>query len=324
MSDLIFQSASALVHAIRERKISAVEVLEAHLAQIMLHNGQLNAIITLDEQGARRRALAADEALSRDENWGPLHGLPITLKDCHSTIGLRTTAGFTPLNDYVPIEDGTVSARLKAAGGIIIGKSNVPVLLSDYQTNNPIFGRTQNPWNLDRTPGGSSGGAAAALAAGMIPLEIGSDLAGSIRVPAHFCGIFGLKPTERRVSLAGHIPELPGTIRTFRQMACIGPMARNIEDLTLAFKVIAGPDIMDTDVPPVPVNEVPSPALNKLRIAWAASFPGIPVSYEISSAIERLAADLAIMGAKVEHILPDVDWVEQENIFSQIMNNIRS
>src|SRR5207244_10328520 len=153
--------------------ISATEVLEAHLAQIDAHNSALNAIITMDVERAYERAREADEALARGEIWGPLHGVPFTLKDAHATAGMRTTTGFPPL-DHVPNVDSTVTARLKAAGGILLGKTNVAMLLADYQTTNPIFGRTNNPWNSERTPGGSSGGAAAARAAGMTPVEAGT------------------------------------------------------------------------------------------------------------------------------------------------------
>lgn len=205
MIDTVLSSTIQLAAAIRAGHVSAVEVLEAHLAQIDSYNLALNAVVTVDAEQARVRAREADAALVRGEMWGPLHGVPFTLKDAHSTADLRTTAGFPPLADHVPREDGTVTARLKEAGGVLIGKTNVPAMLADFQTSNPIFGRTNNPWNVERTPGGSSGGAAAALASGMTPFEIGTDLSGSIRIPAHYCGLFGLKPTERRVSLAGLI-----------------------------------------------------------------------------------------------------------------------
>src|SRR3989475_1702874 len=272
-SDVVFSSTAELAQAIRAGQVSAREVLGAHLARIATHNPALNAVITLDAERATVRAREADDALARGETWGPLHGVPFTLKDAHATAGVRTTTGFPPLADYVPKEDGTVAARLKAAGGILIGKTNVPVMLADFQSSNPIFGRTNNPWNIERTPGGSSGGAAAALAAGMTPFDIGTDLAGSIRIPAHFCGLCGLKPTENRVSLAGLIPGLP-TPRSVRIMSCIWPMARTVEDLALLYPLIAGPDGHDTEVQPVPVDEVPALALKDLRIAFAPTFPG--------------------------------------------------
>ena len=253
MKDIVFSSTTELAAAIRAGDVSAAEVLEAHLAQINRHNRTLNAIVTMDAEGARDRARVADEALTRGEVWGPLHGIPFTLKDAHATAGMRTTSGFPPL-DHVPDEDGTVAARLKAAGGILLGKTNLAALLADFQSSNPIFGRTNNPWDAARTPGGSSGGAAAALASGMTPFEIGTDLSGSIRIPAHFCGLFGLKPTEHRVPLTGLIPGLPPS-PSVRIMSCIGPMARSVEDLALLYSIIAGPDGRDTDVPPVPVED---------------------------------------------------------------------
>src|SRR5205823_7437787 len=177
--------------AIRAGLVSAIEVLQAHLAQIDARNPTLNAVITLDAERAYERAREADEALSRGEVWGPLHGVPFTLKDAHATAGMRTTTGFPPLANYVPKVDSTVTARLKAAGGILLGKTNVHMMLGDpAQSINPIFGRTSNPWNVGRTPGGSSGGAAAALAAGMTSFDIGTDLSASIRTAAH-CGVFG-------------------------------------------------------------------------------------------------------------------------------------
>jgi amidase len=312
MMDIVFSSTTQLAAAIRAGHVSAKEVLEAHLAQIDKHNPVLNAIITLDAERANERAREADEALARGEVWGPLHGVPFTLKDCHSTAGMRTTAGFPPLSDYVPEEDSTVTARLKAAGGILIGKTNVPVMLADIQSNNPIFGRTNNPWNMERTPGGSSGGAAAALASGMTPFEIGSDEGGSIRIPAHFCGVFGLKTTENRVSRAGHIPNLPGTPRSGRTMLSIGPMARTVEDLALLYRIIAGPDGRDTEVWPVPVEDVPILELKKLRIAFAPTFPGFPVAAEIGDAVEELAQRLDRSGAVVEQAtLPELDFNQE-------------
>ena len=206
--DIVFSSTTELAAAIRSGRVSAVDVLDAHLKQIEKWNPALNAVVTLDAEGAYQRAHEADKALACEKLWGPLHGVPFTLKDALATAGMRTTTGFPPLADYVPHADSTAAARLKAAGGILMGKTNVPVLLADYQTDNPIFGRTNNPWNTQRTPGGSSGGAAAAVASGMTPFDIGTDLSGSIRIPAAFCGLFGLKPTERRVSLAGLIPGL--------------------------------------------------------------------------------------------------------------------
>jgi amidase len=310
MQSLIFSTATELAAAIREGRVSSTDVLEAHLAQIARHNTTLNAVITLDEEGARRRAREADAALAHGELWGPLHGVPMTLKDGHSTAGMRTTAGYPPLANYVPAEDGMVAARLKAAGAIIMGKTNVSPRLLDIQSDNAIFGRTNNPWNLDRTPGGSSGGAAAALAIGMTPLEIGSDLAGSIRIPAHFCGVYGLKTTEHRVSLWGHIPDLPGAVRSHRIMWSIGPLARSIEDLALAYRIVAGPDGRDPDVPPLPIGELPHIAFKDLRIAWAPTFPGVPVAASTRNALHRVASEVERLGVGGEETLPGASFAE--------------
>jgi amidase len=306
--DIVFSSATELAAAIRSGSVSATDALDAHLAQIAARNPALNAVITLDAEQARRRAREADEALTRGEVWGPLHGVPFTLKDAHATAGMRTTTGFPPFADYVPREDGTVAARLKAAGGVLVGKTNVYVMLGDpAQTDNPIFGRTNNPWDVEHTPGGSSGGAAAAVAAGMTPFEIGTDLSGSVRIPAHFCGLYGLKPSEHRVPLTGLIPGLPPP-RGVRIMSCIGPMARTAEDLALLYAIIAGPDGRDTEVPPVPVGAVPDLALDGLRIAVAPTFPGVPVAAEIRDAVTELAQHLGCLGAAVEETaLPALD-----------------
>jgi amidase len=308
--DIVFSSTTQLAAIIRAGHVSAIEVLQAHLAQIDAHNPTLNAVITLDAERAYGRAREADAALARGEHWGPLHGVPFTLKDAHATAGMRTTTGFPPL-DHVPQADSTVTARLKAAGGILLGKTNVAMMLADYQTTNPIFGRTNNPWNIERTPGGSSGGAAAALAAGMTPFEIGTDLSASIRIPAHFCGVFGLKPTEQRVPLTGLIPGLPGP-RSVRIMSCIGPMTRTVDDLALLYSIIAGPDGRDTEVQPVPVDKMPHLELKHLRVAFAPSFPGLPVAAEIRGAVEELAKQLRPLCAAVEEAtLPQVDFNQE-------------
>jgi len=308
--NLVFSSTAELAAAIRAKQVSAMEVLDSHLAQIDRHNPPLNAVVTLDAERAHQQAREADAALARGEVWGPLHGVPFTLKDAHSTAGMRTTTG-TPELDHVPSEDSTVTARLKAAGGILIGKTNTAMMLADYQTNNPIFGRTLNPWKLERTPGGSSGGAAAAVAAGMTPFEIGTDLSGSIRIPAHFCGLFGLKPTEHRVSTAGLIPGLPPP-RSVRIMSCIGPMARTAEDLALIYAIIAGPDGRDTEVPPVPIEIVPELRLKDLRIAIAPTFPGFPVAAAVRDAVEELARALSPLCAAVEEAaLPELDFNQE-------------
>ena len=310
--ELGFASATELAAAIKARSVSSLEVVEAALSRIARLDPAINAVVTLDAERAVGRARAADAALSRGDDWGPLHGVPFTLKDAHATAGVRTTVGFPPL-DGVPDRDGTVAARLKGAGGILLGKTNVPAMLADFQTDNPIFGRTNNPWDGERTPGGSSGGAAAAVASGMAPFDVGTDLAGSIRIPAHFCGVFGLKPTEHRVSLHGVIPGLPPP-RTVRVMSCVGPLARSVDDLALVHRIVAGPDGHDTDVPPVPIDPVPELSPAKLRIAVAPSFPKVPANAAVRAAVAELAARLERLGATVEEAaLPAVDFADDRD-----------
>lgn len=306
--DLVFSSTTDLAAAIAARKISAVEALDAHLAQIDRHNEAVNAVINLDREGARERAKEADAALARGDVLGSLHGVPFTLKDMHETADMKTTVGFPSFANYVAKADSPVVARLKAAGGILIAKTNVAIMLGDWQSDNPLFGRTSNPWNLARTSGGSSGGAAAAVAAGMTPFDIGTDMQDSIRLPAAFCGVYGLKPTEHRVSLAGAFPDPGAAARSVRLMSCLGPLARSVDDLALIYKIIAGPDGADTDLAPVPVEAMPEVNLKSLRIAVAPSFPGFPVAGDIAAAVEALAKQLQAAGAIVEPAkLPKLD-----------------
>lgn len=250
MSSLTFACAHELARMIRDRTISSLEVVDAYLTQISNHNSTLNAICTLDVEYVLQSAKQADEALSNSENWGILHGVPITIKDTFETAGLRTTAGSESLKDYIPQHDATIVSRLRAAGAIILGKTNPGDLAGGYQGLNDVFPRVNNPWNLDYTPGGTSSGGAAAIAAGLSPLDICSDFGGSIRQPAHFCGIYGFKPTDRRVPTTGHIPEVPGAPRCMRQMLTVGSLARSIEDLSLCLQIIAGADSSQPDIPP--------------------------------------------------------------------------
>jgi amidase len=308
-----FSSVNEIATAIRLGRVSASEVLEMYLARIARHNPALNAVCTLDEAGARARAKEADAALARGVLWGPLHGVPMTIKDALETAGLRTTGGYPPLAEHVPKKDASAVARLRAAGAVLMGKTNVPPLSADGRADNPIFGRTNNPWNLERTPGGSTGGGAAAVAAGLSAFDVGSDLAGSVRMPAHWCGLFGLKPTERRVPNTGHIPEVPGLPRAVRHMNVLGPLARSVEDLTTIIKVIAGPDDSEWDVPPVPFVEPPARPLSSMRLAWTSDFNGLTVSRDTSTAIAALAKELAGLGCTVEQRMPadfdlDLAW----------------
>ena len=313
MSDLNFLSVRQLASMIKTREVSAAEVTDAYLSQIQHHNGSLNAIVTLDEEGARARATEADEMLERGATLGPLHGVPVTIKDSLETAGLRTTAGFPPLSDYMPAVDATVVARVRQAGAIILGKTNLPTLAADYQTDNPIFGRSNNPWNLERTPGGSTGGGAAAVAAGLSALEIGSDLGGSLRNPAHFCGLCTIMATNHRISRMGHIPELPGAPKGLRFAGVMGPIARSVGDLRLALRLLAGPDDRWWEVPPVPLEDPPPRRWQDLRIAWTDDFGGVPVTAETRTGLAELAHKLDRMGVSISRRMPedfdlDVAW----------------
>jgi amidase len=322
-------SATELAAAIRERRISSVEAVTACLRQIERHNGALNAVVTLDAEGALSQAREKDAQLARrsqgDGGIGALHGVPMTLKDCHATAGMRTTAGYPPLADYVPEHDGTIARRLKDAGAILLGKTNVSPLLADFQCSNEIFGRTNNPWSLQRTPGGSSGGSAVAVATGMAPFDVGSDIGGSIRVPAHCCGVYGFKPSQHRVSNYGHIPDLPAHPRSTRIMNCIGPLARTIDDLALVLGIIEGPDGFDTDVPPLAL-QTPAPAIElaRLNLAWAGAFPGLPIAADIRATIARIAGALRPHVRTLDETLPRIDFDEQIAVRMRLRQFVRA
>lgn len=300
MSSLVFTPAYQLAKMIRDKTVSTKEVLEAYLEQIKKHNPKINAIATLDEEAARKKAVKADEAIARGEIWGQLHGVPITIKDTFETSGLLTTAGYKPLRNHIPSQDATVVARLRQAGAIIIGKTNPAEMASDFQSTNDLFGRVNNPWNLDFTSGGSSGGSAAAVAAGFSALDLGNDCSGSTRQPAHFCGVYALKPTDRRLPTTGHIPEAPGMPKCIRQLMTVGFFARSLEDLRLCLSLTVGADLRQPDTPPVPLDKPLSKSIQHLRIAWMDGWDEIPVASEIIEAMETVARQLTQVGADVE------------------------
>lgn len=293
------KSATELFTLIRSREVSPVEVVEAYLRRIERHNPALNAIVTLAPD-ILDQARTAEADLASGKQVGPLHGVPVTVKDTIDTQGLRTTSGSRLRAHHVPDRDATAVARLKAAGAIILGKTNTPEMAISYETDNPVFGRTKNPHAHDRTPGGSSGGEAAAIAAGLSPAGLGSDLSGSIRVPAHFCGIAGLKPTTGRVPLDGHTPSVNGLL-SFG--ACIGPLARTVADLDLLFKVIA-------DAPPSGRDAGASSlaagiaALRGLRIAWYSDDGVAPITDETRKAVVAAAKVLSDVGLEVSEARP--------------------
>lgn len=308
MTDPTALSATALVRAIRTGKLSSLEATRAYLARIAERNAALRALVVVDEKGALARARAADRALAKGQNWGPLHGVPMTIKEAFDIAGWKTTSSFTLLRDNVASRDATAVARLRRAGAVFLGKTNVPELCMDVQSNSPLFGEAANPWDLARTPGGSTGGGAAAVAARLTPLELGSDIGGSVRIPSHFCGLYGLKTSEWRVPATGHVPDLPGRPRVTRYMGTFGFVARSVADLRLGLQVCAGPDGIDTEVPPAPLVPVKARPLSQYRIAFAAGFPFVAPSAATEATVRDLAKRLAKAGAKLREAAPGIDY----------------
>ena len=279
--------------------MSPVEVVEAYLQRIEQINPSLNAIVTLADD-AINQARIAEAALTRGDEVGALHGVPLTIKDTIDTRGLRTTGGSRLRADHVPDRDATVVARLKRAGAIILGKTNTPEMAIPYETDNPVFGRTHNPHNPLMTPGGSSGGEAAAIAACLSPAGLGSDLSGSIRVPAHFCGIVGLKPTAGRVPADGHTPPATGPLSLG---SCVGPMARHVKDLDLLFRVIS--DATKVEPSDRESSEARSAGLLAgMRVAFFTGDNSVPVTEETTEAVEAAAKALSEAGLEVNEAKP--------------------
>lgn len=311
MSDIgVYSSAREMRDAVRAKQISARELLELHLDRIDAVNGRVNAIVSLDPDRARVEAAAADERLARGDEIGPLHGLPVAFKDTHDVGGWLSTAGSPTRADYVPDDDELVVERVRRAGAITVGKTNTPEYASGSHTFNPLFGTTYNPYNLGRSAGGSSGGAAAALASGMIPLADGSDMGGSLRNPASFCNVAGLRPSFQRV------PQWPND-NYWETTSVQGPMARNVDDLALLLSVLAGPD------PRVPISQqtpgevfdrVEAADLSGLRIAMSVDLGGaFQVDHEVASITQAQGDIFAQAGARVDEAAPHL--AEAEDTF---------
>jgi amidase len=313
MQDLVFLPAYQLAQGIRDRIFSSIEVLEAHLAHIERYNPALNAIVTLNEK-ARSQAQAADEAWAKGDLWGPLHGVPVTFKDLFETQGVRTTFSYRTLAHYIPPKDAPLVARLRMAGAILLGKTNLPQGGADFQTVSPVFGRTNNPWDVSRTPGGSTGGGAAAIAAGLSPLELGNDLGGSLRIPAHFCGVYSLKPTEYRVPNS-----LRSNPRSLRHMISTGPMARSVQDLQLCLGLIEGADGLEWEVPPIAHQDSVGRPLSEYRFAWCDRFRDLVADTQTQTALAKLAHQLEAAGCKVEQITPqNFNFIEAWETFGEL------
>ncbi len=289
MKDIEFASARAVADAIARRQVSSREVLDLLLDRIAKLDGAVNAVVTIDSERARAEATAADDMVARGDELGPLHGVPMTVKDSWETAGMRTTSGAPELREHVPEHDAWPVAALRAAGAIIFGKTNLPYYAGDCQTYNDVFGTTNNPFDPERSCSGSSGGAGAALACGFTPLELGSDIGGSIRSPAHVNGVVGHKPSFGIVPSHGHIPGPPGSLSA-ADIAVAGPMARTVEDCALALDVLAGPDRWNT---PAWRLELPPPRHDQLgdyRVAVWSDDPACPVARDVVALVEQAAA----------------------------------
>lgn len=317
MSDIGLQPAHALADAVRRRDVSSRELLEHYLARVEDLNRPLNAVVTLDPDGARVAADAADASLARGDDVGPLHGVPMTVKDTYLTKGMRTTCGL-PAWDHVPDHDADAVARLRSAGAVIFGKTNTPTLAGDWQTYNKIFGATNNPWDVSRSSGGSSGGAAAAVATGMTGLELGSDIGGSIRFPSNWCGVSGHKPTWGIVSQAGHLPPAPGTLSA-TDLSVVGPLARDVEDLEIALGLLAGAAGHAAagwrlELPP---PRATTPA--DLRLAFWFDDPAYPLDTEVAAVLHSAADAIRSAGATVVDARPDVVLPDVVRLFQQFL-----
>ena len=295
--------AAQMAALVRSSRISPVELVKAHLGRIERLNPKLNAFIELRTDQALAKAENAEKSIQRGEPVGPLHGIPISIKSAIAVAGLKFECGSRTRAGIIAQEDAVLVERLKKAGAIVLGNTNVPEMLMAYHTENPLYGRTNSPWDLDRTPGGSSGGDAAAIAAGLCAAGIGSDGGGSIRLPAHFSGICGLKPTPGRIPSTRHWPESGGP---FALLGVVGPMARSVEDLELMFRVIAGFDAGDPMATPLLLRQVSDDHLKNLTVGYFEEHPAIPVTPETRAAVRAAVSALQDSGLRVQYFEPDV------------------
>ena len=317
---MIFDSAHEILEKIKQREVSSLEVLESFLAQVEKVNPKINAIVALDIERAKEKAKEADNKISLKSKLEPLHGLPMTIKDAFEVEGIVSTGGNPAWKDNIPKRNAEAVQRLVDAGAIIFGKTNVPFLSSDLQSFNKIYGTTNNPWDLERTPGGSSGGSAAALAAGMTPLELGSDIGGSIRVPAHFCGLYGHKPSYNIISEVGHMPPPPGSILTGNGLSVAGPLARSPEDLEIALDVLVSAQEQDSQAWKVKLPKARTKKIKELKIAVWPDEPYAEADNEITNLIKDTAKDLKHAGAKVETVDLPISFEEIDKIYSLLLN----
>lgn len=322
-----YQSARDLLQGLQKGEIRSRDLLEASIARIHKLNPAINAVVATDLEAARKRADEADAARARGESWGPLHGLPMTIKDTYEIPGMPCTAGASPLRNYLAKKHSVATQALVDAGAILFAKTNVPVFASDLQSFNKVYGTTHNPWNNALTPGGSSGGAAASLAMGFTALELGSDIGGSIRIPAHFCGVYGHKVTHGIISLRGHIPGPPGALGE-PDLAVAGPMARTAEDLQLLLDVVAGPSPLMQPGWQLKLPAAKQKKLQDFRVLLWVDDPLCPIDHRLTAMYQQLKTVLQNNGVTVDVGAPlgmglDAFYPTYMNLMGSIMGASR-
>lgn len=318
---LAFASATTLAALVREKKASAVELLEFFLARVEKFNPRVNAIIGLQADVARKAAAERDALTAKGQSLGPLHGVPMTVKESFDVAGMPSTWGLPAYRDNIAAQDALAVQRLQRAGAVVFGKTNVPGWLADWQSFNSIYGTTSNPWNVERTPGGSSGGSAAALAAGLTGLEIGSDIGASIRNPAHYCGVYGLKPTFDICPRDGHL--LPGAY-AHGDISAIGPLARSAYDIETALDVVAGPNALDATGLRLELPRSTKTKLSEFRVAVMSDADTAPVDSAVRGQIETLADWLEKQGATVDRKARPVDPAEAHEAYIMLLRSATS
>lgn len=317
---LAFKSATHLANKIRDKDISSRELTDFYIDRIEKYDDALNAVPVHNFERARAAADSADEALAKGNLLGPLHGIPMTIKEAYNVEGLPTTWGHLGFAENVATEDSVVVAKLKSAGAHFMGLTNVPLNLGDFQSYNDVYGQTNNPWDVTRTPGGSSGGSSAALAAGLTSLESGSDIGGSIRNPAHYCGVYGHKPTYGVVPQQGH--SLPGMLAP-PDIAVVGPLARSADDLALSMDVVAGPDPLHAPGWALNLPRPSKKSLSEFRVAIWPTDAMAPVSTEISDRAQMIGDTLSKLGATVSDTArPAIDWAESHRVYLYMLNAV--
>lgn len=326
MEEMAFQSAVELAALIRGKKISAREMLDCFLERVKRLNPEINAVVAMNIEAAGERAAAADEALSRKEVWGSLHGVPMTIKETLEVAGMPCTSGAPKLKEYVPQRNADVVASFLSAGAVIFGKTNVPIYGGDFQSYNDVYGQSNNPWDTSRTPGGSSGGAAAALAAGMCGLDLGSDIGGSIRTPAHFCGIYGHKPSYGIIPQRGHIPPAPGVdapdYPRGTDIMVVGPLGRDIADIELSMDLLVRPQPADRKAWSINLPAPRKKSLSDYRIALWIDDPACPVDAAVGDALQASVDLLAGHDVRIETARPDIDFAESHRVYLSLLGAV--